>query len=87
VLAFTITSLRGRLRLHGMINAYWEPPSLELPRPADGKSAWLRWVDTSLALPEDIVSWEKAPAVVEDHYLVQPRSLTFLVALPTGGGP
>jgi glycogen operon protein len=83
-LAFTITSLRGHLRLHGMLNAYWEPLSFELPPPADRGSAWLRWIDTSLASPEDILPWEKAPAVAEDRYLVQPRSLAFLVA-PTPG--
>lgn len=32
-------------------------------------------------------AWEKAPAVAEDHYLVQPRSLAFLVASTTGGEP
>jgi glycogen operon protein len=86
-LAFTITSLRGHLRMHGMLNAYWEPLRFELPPPADGESAWLRWIDTSLASPEDILAWEKAPAVAEDHYLVQPHSLAFLVAPTPGGEP
>jgi glycogen operon protein len=84
-LAFTITSLRGHLRLHGMLNAYWEPLRFVLPPPADGGSAWLRWIDTSLTSPDDILAWEKAPAVAADHYLVQPRSLAFLVASTTGG--
>jgi pullulanase/glycogen debranching enzyme len=86
-LAFTITSLRGHLRLHGILNAYWEPLRFELPPPADGGSAWLRWIDTSLPSPEDILPWEKAPAVAEDHYLAQPRSLAFLVAPTRGGEP
>jgi glycogen operon protein len=86
-LAFTITSLRGHLRLHGMLNAYWEPLRFALPPPVDGGSAWLRWIDTSLTSPDDILPWEKAPAVVEDRYLVQPRSLAFLVASTSGGGP
>jgi glycogen operon protein len=86
-LAFTITSLRGHLRLHGMLNAYWEPLRFVLPPPADGGSAWLRWIDTFLASPEDILPWDKAPAVAEDHYLVQPRSMAFLVAPTTGGTP
>ena len=46
------------------------------------------WIDTSLASPDDILPWEQAPAVAEDHhYLVQPRSLAFLVAPTTGGEP
>jgi glycogen operon protein len=86
-LAFTITSLRGHLRLHAMLNAYWEPLRFELPPPADGGSEWLRWIDTSLTSPDDTLPWEKAPAVVEGHYLVQPRSMAFLVAPTTGGEP
>jgi glycogen operon protein len=86
-LAFTITSLRGRLRLHGMINAYWEPLRFELPPATDGANGWLRWIDTFLVSPEDILPWDKAPAVAEDHYLVQPRSMAFLVAPTTGGKP
>jgi glycogen operon protein len=79
-LAFTVTSLRGHLRLHGMLNAYWEPLRFALPPPADGGSTWLRWIDTSLVSPDDILPWEKAPVVADDHHLVQPRSMVFLVA-------
>jgi glycogen operon protein len=86
-LAFTITSLRGHLRLHGMLNAYREPLRFELPPPTERGGAWLRWIDTSLASPEDILPWEKAPAVVEGHYLVPPRSMAFLVAPTAGGKP
>jgi glycogen operon protein len=86
-LAFTVTSLRGHLRLHGMLNAYWEPLRFELPPPADAGGAWLRWIDTSLASPEDILPWEKAQPVGAQHYRVQPRSLAFLVAPITGGEP
>jgi glycogen operon protein len=86
-LAFTITSLRGHLRMHGMLNAYREPLRFVLPPPTERGRAWLRWIDTSLASPEDILPWEKAPAVVEGHYLVQPRSIAFLVAPTAGGEP
>jgi isoamylase len=85
-LAFTITSLRGHLRLHGMLNAYWEPLRFALPPVGQG-SAWRRWIDTSLASPEDILPWEEAPAVVEGHHLVPPRSMAFLVAPTPGGDP
>ena len=40
---------------------------------------WRRWIDTSLAAPEDVVDWEKAPAVTASSYLVQPRSLALLI--------
>ena len=86
-LAFTITSLRGHLRLHGMLNAYWEPLHFALPPPANGERTWLRWIDTALAPPEDILPWEKAPAIAEDRYLVQSRSMAFLVAPSAGDGP
>jgi isoamylase len=79
-LAFTIESLAGRFRLHGMLNAYWEPLRFELPS-TEGDRAWRRWIDTSLASPQDVVDWEKAPAVAGGSYLVQPRSQAFLVEL------
>jgi glycogen operon protein len=85
-LAFTLTSLGGRVRLHGMLNAWWEPLRFALPRASeeDG-AAWLRWIDTSLPSPEDVVEWEKAPAVADASYLVQPRSMAFLMTpLATG---
>jgi glycogen operon protein len=79
-LALSVTSLRGRFRLHGMLNAYWEALRFELPDPGGGNAlAWRRWIDTSLASPEDVVDWEKAPAVAGASYLVQPRSLAVLV--------
>ena len=79
-LAFTLTSLGGRFRLHGMLNAWWEPLHFALPRASEDGGAWLRWIDTSLPSPEDIVDWEKAPALAEASYLVQPRSMAFQVA-------
>jgi glycogen operon protein len=85
-LAFTLTSLGGRFRLYGMLNAYWEPLCFELPpaRQQNGGS-WRRWIDTSLPSPEDILDWEKAPAVADVSYRVQPRSLAIL-AMPLAAG-
>jgi glycogen operon protein len=77
-LAFTLTSLGGRWRLHGMLNAYWEPLRFELP-PAGEAGPWRRWLDTSLESPEDVVDWEEAPHVTDPTYLVQTRSLALLV--------
>jgi isoamylase len=63
-----------------MLNASWEPLHFEVPPPVQEGRTWLRWIDTALASPEEIVAWEKAPAVAEDRYRVQLRSMVFLVA-------
>lgn len=86
-LAFTLRSLRARFLLHGMLNAWWEPLSFELP-PAPGGSnqAWRRCVDTALASPDDFQSWIQAPLVTRTDYVVQPRSMVVLaLALPVPG--
>jgi isoamylase len=77
-LAFTVESLRARFLFHGMLNAYWEPLSFELPLArADGRR-WRRCIDTARATPDDISVWTKAPPVTQSHYLVQPRSVVLL---------
>ena len=79
-LAFCLTTLGGRLRLHGMLNAYWEPLRFQLPLASpDTSRTWRRWIDTSLPSPDDIVDWEHAPELADASYLVQPRSVAFLV--------
>ena len=78
-LAFTLQSLRARYLLHGMLNAYWEPLTFELPPVlAEDQQPWRRCIDTALASPDDIYLWEKAPLVTQATYLVQPRSLALL---------
>jgi isoamylase len=78
-LAFTLRSLRARYLLHGMLNAYWEPLTFELPPVlAEDQQPWRRCIDTALASPDDIYLWEKAPLVTQATYLVQPRSLALL---------
>jgi glycogen operon protein len=80
-LAFTLRSVAGRLCLHGMLNAYWEPLCFELAPPGgEAGRAWQRWIDTSLPSPQDVVDWKEAPLVTEPSYRVQPRSLALLVA-------
>ena len=75
-IALTVTSLLETFTIHAMLNAYWEPLTFELP-PAD--HGWRRWVDTSLAQPEDICAWEQAPIVSQSSHTVAPRSLVFLI--------
>ena len=75
-LAFTLRSLRGRYSLHGMMNAYWEPLSFELPPAAKG--TWRRCIDTALTSPNDILPWSEAPSHAQSSYLVSARSLVLL---------
>jgi glycogen operon protein len=65
------------VRFHLILNAFWEPLEFELP-PRDGAGAWLRWIDTSLASPEDIVEWKAAQPVANGTYRVGPRSVVML---------
>ena len=80
-LAFTLQSLRARYLLHGILNGYWEPLTFELPPvPAESQQQrWRRCVDTALASPDDFWPWDKAPFVEQATYVVQPRSVVFLL--------
>jgi glycogen operon protein len=78
-LAFTVRSVGARFLMHGMLNAYWEPLTFELPpMAAESGNSWRRCVDTALAPPDDICSWDAAPAVPQATYVVQPRSVVLL---------
>jgi len=76
-LAFTHRSLRDRFLLHGILNAYWEPLTFELP-PVPAEQGWRRCIDTALDSPDDICPWESAPVVRQATYEVQPRSVVVL---------
>jgi glycogen operon protein len=79
-LAFTLTSLHARYLLHGMLNAYWEPLTFEVPpRPAGSDRGWRRIVDTALASPDDFTPWDAALVMPRESYLVHPRSMAFLM--------
>ncbi len=85
-LAFTLRSLRGRFLLHGMLNAYWEPLTFQLPLvPAGSRERWRRCIDTALESPQDIYFWENAPIVTATTYVVRERSVALLsLALQDG---
>lgn len=76
-IAFTAHAEPTGFLIHGMLNAYWEPLIFELPPVPDGQQSWLRWIDTALAPPDDICTWNAA-TVSESAYVVQPRSLVVL---------
>jgi isoamylase len=79
-LAFTFRSLHTRFLIHGMLNAYWERLTFELPPvPAESQQCWRRCVDTALASPDDFCPWETAPFVEQPLYVVQPRSVVVLM--------
>jgi glycogen operon protein len=80
-LACTLRSLSGRLLLHLIANAWWQPLDFELPRPPGaGESGWRRLVDTALEAPGDIVDPGEAPRVPEPTYRAQARSVVLLLA-------
>jgi glycogen operon protein len=81
-LAFTLRSVAGRFLLHGMLNAYWEPLTFELPKtPREGEGSWRRCIDTALASPNDIHRWRDAPLLTEATYRVEPRSMVVLASV------
>jgi isoamylase len=85
-LAFTLRSLRARFLLHGMLNAYWEPLTFQVPAVPAGAQPWRRCLDTALASPDDIAPWATAPVLDQGTYVVQARSVAVL-ALALQGPP
>jgi glycogen operon protein len=67
------------LRFHLILNAYWEPLDFELPK-LEGGDSWRRWIDTGLDSPKDIVPWQMAPAISDDTYRAEARSVVMLYA-------
>ena len=78
-LAFGAELPQRGLRLHLILNAYWETLDFELPQAGPG-APWRRWIDTALDSPHDIVGWQGAPAVEGPAYHAGPRSVAALVA-------
>jgi glycogen operon protein len=68
-----------RLRMHLILNAYWEPLDFELPA-ISGGGTWLRWIDTALDPPQDIVEWQKSPPISGSTYQAGPRTVVVLFA-------
>ncbi|HLY12518.1 MAG TPA: glycogen debranching protein GlgX [Planctomycetota bacterium] len=81
-LAFTARLQNGRVRLHGMLNGYWEALDFKIPEP--GPFPWRRWVDTSLASPEDILDYAQSPIVPGPRYRVAAHSIVFVVSASSG---
>jgi glycogen operon protein len=88
-IAFTLRSFFGSFEFHGMLNAYWEPLTFEIPAVTEeSRSVWRRCIDTALPAPDDIVPWATAPSVSRTTYTVSPRSMVLLArALPAANVP
>jgi glycogen operon protein len=78
-IAFSAELRRENLLIHFILNAYWEPLDFELPLVANGeREPWRRWIDTSLAPPDDIVEWQAASTVSGHSYRIGARSVAVL---------
>jgi isoamylase len=86
-LAFGFKSLHARYLFHVMLNAYWEPLTFELPSGIDAATGWRRCIDTAAPPPDDARPWDTAPVIVQDRYVVQPRSLVLLASRLPASGP
>ncbi len=80
-LALSIEVTRENIFFHMILNAYWEPLDFELPRvEGNGENPWCRWIDTTLASPDDIVDWRQPPSIPGFSYRAGPRSVVILIA-------
>jgi glycogen operon protein len=78
-IAFGAEIRSQKLRIHFVMNAYWEPLQFELPRLSRNEgSCWQRWIDTALESPEDIVDWKMAPRLSGNVYQAEARSVVVL---------
>jgi glycogen operon protein len=80
-LAFTLRHPENDFRLHVLLNAFWEPLVFELPVLPPGR-AWRRFVDTSLASPDDMADLLETGPIQADSYRAADRSVVILAALP-----
>jgi glycogen operon protein len=65
------------IKLHFIMNAYWEPLEFELPTP-EWDRTWRRWIDTSLDSPNDITAWDDSLLLRTGSYQAGPRSVVVL---------
>ncbi|HSE03212.1 MAG TPA: glycogen debranching enzyme, partial [Methylomirabilota bacterium] len=80
-IAFSAELRREGLRVHLILNSYWESLDFELP-PVEGggSNGWRRWIDTARESPEDIMPWEVAPPAAGLTYRAGARSMVVLYA-------
>ena len=82
-LAFELRDPHNREHLHVILNGYWEPLSFELPAVEAGR-VWRRFVDTSLASPDDLCEPPRPLPAYQSQYLSGARSSVVLIEGPPG---
>ena len=68
-----------KVRLHVILNAYWEPLKFKLPK---AKGLWRCSLDTALPSPDDIAEWGSGSLVTGTSYRAESRSVVLMVDSP-----
>jgi isoamylase len=82
-LAFCVGYPDGRETLYGILNAYWEPLTFQLP-PSPPGTRWSRFLDTALPSPDDILNLEQSSVRMPwllPGYQAEPRSCVVFQAV------
>lgn len=75
------TSHSGQEQFYLMFNAYWEALTFHLPPVrTTATGGWALWFDTGKAAPDDVYGAGDLLPVMQDEYVVGPRSVVALVA-------
>jgi glycogen operon protein len=77
-IALELKSNIEREHVYIMMNAYWEPLTFDLPKPA-AEHAWYRVVDTSLVDGKDYAGPGKTPRMNGPRYRLKERSIAVMV--------
>jgi len=78
--AISVEAKNEGISFYWILNAWHEQLTFELPRvDVASHGPWRKWIDTSLAMPDDIVDWRSAPPVFSNSYLAGPRSTVVLI--------
>jgi glycogen operon protein len=78
-IAFTIQALSGTFSMHYIVNAYTDVLEFALPKTESAVTNWRRWIDTSLASPDDICIMAEAPALSGTTYKLNAHAIAILV--------
>jgi hypothetical protein len=69
-------------------NAWREELEFQVPEPpAEARNGWVRWLDTALATPGDVLPLSEAPVVAARSYRLPAHSLAVLVGVLAGPPP
>ncbi len=76
--SLALTIVGADVAIHLILNAFWESLDFELPPADDELEPWRRFVDTSLAPPDDVVEADAQAPLAGSTYLAGPRSVVVL---------